>query len=170
MDWSAKQEVKKGNLGEKYARQFLEEKGFIVYKPITDGAHKIDYFAHSGKDKRVIALDAKTKKRRARYCDTGFNHSNYLHYLELNQKYGIKSYLYFVDDFEGCIYGQWLDKLSVGKIENGIIYWHLKEMEQPIRWLTPEEIQELKENSTPCKYDYTYTERFFKQESLSVFK
>ena len=35
---------------------------WVVYKPVTEGSHKIDYFAHSGIDKKVISCEVKTKK------------------------------------------------------------------------------------------------------------
>jgi hypothetical protein len=39
MKWEDKAQVKKGNIGEKIIQQYLEGKGWKVYKPFTKGAH-----------------------------------------------------------------------------------------------------------------------------------
>lgn len=159
--WQSRPEVKKGNIGEKYAREFLERKGFIVYKPVSEGAHKIDFFAHNGADKKVVAIEAKSKKRMAKCTKTGFNTTNLIHYKEIERRHSIPTFIYFVDEFEECVYGQWLSKLSDG-CEKGIVtVWELSEMEF-IRWLTPKEVLELKECSKPDNYDYSNVQQFFK--------
>ena len=159
--WQNKPEVKKGNIGEKYAREFLEQKGFIVYKPVSDGAHKIDFFAHNGTNKRVVAIEAKAKKRMAKFTKTGFNTSNLIHYKEIEKRHSIPTFIYFVDEFEGCVYGQWLSKLSDGCEKGCVTVWELSEMEF-IRWLTAEEIKELKECSNKDNYDYSTVKKYFK--------
>jgi len=173
MNWEDKEQVKKGNLGEKYAHDFLTKRGFIVYKPITNGAHKIDYFAHHGQKKHVIAVDAKAKKRMATKEKTGFNHNCYLHYKELEEKHNMRTYVYFVDDFEECVYGQWLSKLSEGEVITNkydsyktVIVWPLSEMDL-IRWLSEEEVVELKKHSQKDNYDYSRVERHFKKEEVA---
>ena len=167
MGWDDKKEVKKGKIGEQCAKMFLEEKGFTVYKPITNGSHKIDYFAHHGNNKNVIALEAKTKKRMAKMCKTGFNYDNYLHYKEIEEKHNIPTYIFFVDDFEECIYGQWLDKLGEGQIIKNVIVWPLEKMNK-IRDLLKEEIEELKKNSAKDNYDYTAVKPYFKKAEEEV--
>ena len=160
MDWSEKTEVKKGCIGENYAKQFLEEKGFILYAPVTNGAHKIDYFAHSGNDKRVIAIDAKAKKRMAKYCETGINTSQLIHYKEIMEKHKIPVFLYFVDDFEECIYGQWLQLLGEGIERKNVTVWDLSKMVL-IRTLNKKEVDELKKYSKKDSYDYSNVKKFF---------
>ena len=127
MNWIDKPQVKKGNIGEAYVKQFLEKKGYIVYAPVTDGAHKIDFFAHNGKEKNVICIEAKAKKRMAYFEETGFNYDSYLHYLEVQEKHSIPTYIFFIDEFEKCIYGQWLHKLGNGirRSSCNVIVWPL---------------------------------------------
>ena len=43
MNWNNKITVKKGNIGEQIIRNFFEKKGWIIYKPITNKAHWIDF-------------------------------------------------------------------------------------------------------------------------------
>ena len=62
MKWEDKAQVKKGNIGEKIIQQYLEGKGWKVYKPFTKGAHWFDMLACKNKAK-VIAIDVKTKAR-----------------------------------------------------------------------------------------------------------
>lgn len=62
-NWQLKPEVIKGNAGEDVIREFLESKGYVLYKPITeDKAHLIDFFGLTG-DKRVFCFEVKTKRR-----------------------------------------------------------------------------------------------------------
>ena len=49
LNWQDKTEVKKGNIGELLVKEFLEKNGFTLYSPVTEGSHKVDYFAHSEK-------------------------------------------------------------------------------------------------------------------------
>ena len=62
MNWEDKPQVKKGNIGENIIINFLEEKGFIIYKPITKAAHWIDIIATKSKEE-IYAIDVKTKGR-----------------------------------------------------------------------------------------------------------
>ena len=41
-EWQNKITVKKGDFAEEIIRGFLEEKGFVIYEPITNGAHCFD--------------------------------------------------------------------------------------------------------------------------------
>lgn len=161
MSWNDKKEVKKGNIGERIIQEFLTEKGFMVYKPATEGAHKIDFFAHkSGVGKKVIAVEVKSKKRMAFRLETGFNYSNYLHYKEILEDHNIDTFFFFVDDFEECIYGAWLSDLGEGSRVGAVIVWGLGLM-KVIRRLTKEEVLSLK-NKTNERIDYTNVVKFFK--------
>lgn len=160
MGWHDKTEVKAGDLGEIIIHDFLEKQGFILYRPVTNGAHKIDFFGHSGKEKAVYAFEVKTKRRRALKCDTGFNHSNFIHYEEIRKKHNINTFIFFVDVHEAKIYGQWLHKLENPKIENGIIYWGLDQM-KVIRELTEYELNSISTYSRE-NYDYSKTPQYFK--------
>lgn len=164
MNWEEQKTVKKGTIGEQIVFDFLTEKGFIVYVPVTNGAHKIDFFAHkSGASKNVIAAEVKSKRRMAKFPSTGFNYSSYEHYQEILDKHSIDTFCFFVDDFEGCIYGSWLSKLGEGRIigggRNKVIVWGLDSMKL-IRHLTFDEVNQLTEHTTE-KYSYENVERYF---------
>jgi hypothetical protein len=162
MNWQDKKEVKKGNIGEDIISDFLEGHNFILYKPITDGAHKIDYFAHSGRDKKVICCEVKTKRRMAKMAFTGFNVSCYKHYMEIYEKHNIETFVFFVDDFEACVYGQWLNKLADGKViegRNSVIVWPLSSMKK-IRDIDDETLTELRQYTTE-NYNYSNVKKYF---------
>jgi len=60
---SFKPALKKGEIGEMIIQDFLEKRGWIVYRPFTkDKAHYFDALATKNKEK-VIAIDVKTKAR-----------------------------------------------------------------------------------------------------------
>jgi len=171
MEWNNKPEVKKGSIGERIVNEILTRMDYIVYRPITDGAHKVDFFAHKiGTDKNIVAVEAKAKRRMAKYTQTGFNYSNFLHYKELYDKNGIDTYVFFIDNFEGGVYGAWLSELGEGSRFNGrgtdVNLWNLKLM-RPIRKLTPAEIEELSRYTKEC-YSYTATTKFFDWDNLKL--
>lgn len=165
LNWQDKTEVKKGNIGELLVKEFLEKNGFTLYSPVTEGSHKVDYFAHSEKEKNVICAEVKTKRRMAFHERTGFNYSNYLHYKELYEKHKIPTYIFFVDDFEKCIYGQWLHKLGEGVVMgtgwNEVIVWDLNLMDKK-RELTESEVLEISKY-TKENYDYSGVIKYFKK-------
>jgi hypothetical protein len=181
--WNDKSEVKKGNVGERIALEILKHNEYIVYAPITEGAHKVDYFAHKiSIEKSLIAVKIKSKKRLYKFEATGIDTTVLKHYMELYEKHKIDTYLYFIDDFEKCIYGQWLSELEqrhydkngewIGgttgrKIENkneDLTVWWLGFMVFE-RWLTAEELLELSKNTTEyC--DYSKVEKYWTEENI----
>lgn len=164
MNWQKLKTVKKGNVGEQIVLDFLSERGFIVYQPVVDGAHKIDFFAHkSGKSKNIIAAEVKSKRRMAKYAETGFNVSAYEHYKEVLDKHKVDTFCFFVDDFEGCIYGAWLSTLGDGNRRGAVITWRLDRM-RVIRKLTDDEISELTKHTSKTSYDYSRVKKHFTHE------
>jgi len=162
--WENKPEVKKGAIGERIVNEILSKQGYIVYRPITPGSHKIDFFAHKpDSDKKVIAVEAKAKKRMAKYQMTGFNYSSYLHYKEIQEEYNMDTYVYFIDDYEGYVYGAWLSDLgepnNIPGRTGDVVVWELKKM-QLFRKLTIEEIKEI-EQYTKDIYDYSKAIKYF---------
>lgn len=145
----------KGEYGEKIVRQILEEKGFVVYKPYTNGAHAFDVLAIKDKQK-CIALDVKAKARRNAYPDTGINLSHYSVYKAFSESHRMPFWLVFVDEAMGQIYGNCLEELDKPRMVNGqsypfvwrgnnsgTIYWPLKAMIL-FRELSNSDVQELK--------------------------
>ena len=158
MKWENKKEVKKGNIGEVAVERFLEEQGFVVYKTTTDAPHPFDMLCVKDKN-TVFAAEIKTKPKRTHYPDTGFNYTHYEDYLRM-QKKGFSVHVFFVDEKEGVIYGNTLDKLSekctiehegdkleYPKREKHIIYFPICNMEF-IDYLEEYEINSIKEQYT----------------------
>jgi hypothetical protein len=113
--------LEKGEYGEQIVRCILEEKGFIVYKPNTEGAHAFDILAIKDKSK-CIAMDVKAKARRNKYADTGINLRHYNVYKRFADKHAMDFWLIFVDEMLGSIYGNTLEKLDEPKKVDGIKY------------------------------------------------
>lgn len=163
-DWNSKKEVKKGNVGEKVIKIFLERKGFIIYKPETEGKHAFDMLAVKDK-KQIIIAEVKSYPRRNYYADTGLNLNHYREYKNIIDTYHFPIFLFFIDEMKGEIYGNWLTRLEepykAGKltyplIQSGTtgkrIYFPLCHMIS-IGKLSDEEVKALKEYSTR-KYEY----------------
>lgn len=157
-NWQERKTVKKGNLGEKLIKKYLEKKGCIVYKPITDGAHYFDYLATKD-NKKIYIVEVKTKPRRKYYSDTGVDIKHYKIYKKIKEEHNLKLFIYFVDEIKGTIYGNELNELCK-EVEDkrypmkqkGIIYFHLDNMIELAK-LTKEDIAEIKKyNSANYKY------------------
>lgn len=132
--------LEKGEYGEQIVRRILEQKGFVVYKPHTEGAHAFDVLAIKDKS-RCIAMDVKAKSRRNKYADTGINVRHFLTYKSFSETHRMPFWLVFVDEMIGKIYGNTLDQLAKPMQRDGIsypytfdngygatIYWHLESM------------------------------------------
>ncbi len=109
--WHDKPEVKIGDYGEELVRSFVESKKYICYKAVTDRAHLVDYFIFRN-DKGVIAAEVKTKPRRRKYPDTGFDSRSYEAYKKFTDEHNMKMFIFFVDTAERSIYGNFLHKLD----------------------------------------------------------
>ena len=152
MNWEDKTEVKKGDIGENIVRKYLENKGYIIYQPKTKGAHYFDMLCTKNKQE-VIALDVKTKARLNAYEATGINLTHYEDYKRLMNTTKIPFYIYFVDEMEGKVYRQLLNKLPEPfKLNKYIVCWYLKDLIHLFN-LTKEEKKELQEFNTRS-YEY----------------
>jgi len=164
VDWQDKMTVKKGNIGEAIVHSYLESLGYIVYKPITDGGHPFDRLAVKDREKIIIA-EVKTKAHRNLYPDTGINVKHYNEYKAVSEKYGIRVFLFFVDEMNGKVYGNFLDELEKPQAvthsgrklyyplrQKDIIYFPLKSM-IVVGHLTEQQIKILREYSTR-NYEY----------------
>ena len=154
IDWENKIQVRKGSIGEKIVENYIEKKGYIVYKPSTKEAHPFDMLCIKGK-KEIIIAEIKTKPKRKYYPDTGFNYQHYKDYLYIQEK-GLNVFIFFVDEELDAIYGNWLQTISKEKsimhngktikyplIINNIIYFPVISMETIIK-LTEIEIATIK--------------------------
>jgi len=154
MNWQDKTQVKKGNIGEDIIVNFLENKGFIVYKPITKNkAHWIDIFATKNKNE-IYAIDVKTKARFNKWKAQGIDVKHYEDYKRLQKKCNINFYLFFVDEKNGEVHCADLNKLSDGFCPNNpkIKAWYLEEMEL-VHELTEKQKEQLTKHDTR-NYEY----------------
>jgi len=121
--------LKKGELGENIIQEFLEGRGWIVYKPFTKNkAHYFDALATKDKEK-VIAIDVKTKARLNKWRAQGIDIRTYNEYQKFINKVNIPFYLIFIDDKCGDVYSAELSKLKNSfNPAPYIIAWYLDEM------------------------------------------
>ena len=126
---SFKPALKKGEIGEMIIQDFLEKRGWIVYRPFTkDKAHYFDALATKNKEK-VIAIDVKTKARLNNWRAQGINIKSYNEYKQFIDKVNVPFYLIFIDDKCGDVYTAELAKLkNYFNPTPYIIAWYLDEM------------------------------------------
>lgn len=120
----------KGNIGEEIVTEFLQEKGWIVYRPYTKNkAHYFDMLCTFNKEK-TIAIDVKTKARLNKWNAQGINKKAYLEYLNFVEKTKVNFYLIFVDDKSGEVHLADITKLNDPIYPNeNIIAWNLDKMQ-----------------------------------------
>jgi hypothetical protein len=158
-NWEFLSSVKKGNIGEKIVKEYLEKLGYIIYQPVTSGAHSFDNLAIKNKNTLVV-VEVKTKPRRKYYNDTGIELRHYNGYLEISKKHNLKVFIFFVDEYLKIIYGNDLsnltkpvkDKKQYPLIEKGIIYFHLSNVYK-ISELTNSQVEDIKKH-TKSNYKY----------------
>lgn len=121
--------LKKGELGENIIQNYLENKGWIVYRPFTkDKAHYFDIIATKDKEK-VIAIDIKTKARLNNWAAQGINIKAYNEYIKFANTINVPFYLIFIDDKSGDVHLAELIKLkNEFNPTPYIIAWPLTEM------------------------------------------
>ena len=139
--------LKKGELGEKIVREFLEAKDWIVYQPMTkDKAHYFDMMCTFKKEK-VIAIDVKTKARLNKWNAQGIDKKHYNEYINFINTTKVNFYLFFVDDKIGDVHYADIKNLTNPIYPNDkIIAWKIEDMNFIFK-LTDEQIIEL------LKYD-----------------
>ncbi|MBQ7594066.1 MAG: hypothetical protein IJU48_06920 [Synergistaceae bacterium] len=151
-EWHDRREVKIADYGEKLIQEYLEGENYICYKPVTEGAHLFDFLIYR-KDSGVMAAEVKTKPRRNKYPDTGFDYRHYEGYKRFSEEHNMKMYVFFVDELEGKIYGNSLEELDKPRISSGknypldsnsIRYYPLEAM-RIHRLLTDEEKSQLRQ-------------------------
>lgn len=161
-NWQELDTVKKGNVGEKIVKDYLEGRGYVLYKPVTEKAHTFDYLATKNKT-AIYVVEVKTKPRRKYYRDTGIDYRHFKTYKTVSEKYKMDVFLFFVDDIERTIYGNEINNLLLPYSEKGkqypiyeehtkIIYFPLKHMIK-ISDLTDEQIKNIRKFHSG-KYDY----------------
>lgn len=162
---SFEQALLKGAVGESIVREWLEAKGFVVYQPITDGAHAFDMMAIQNKT-LAIALDVKTKPAMNKWPATGVDAKALKVYQQFMGRHKMPFFVAFVDEQKRSVYGNWISVLeqprTVGnnhypfsftnKFGKQIRLWPLEAMKE-IAKLTEAQAQQLKQLSQR-NYDY----------------
>lgn len=150
-NWNSRPSVRKGDFAEAIVRSYLEEKGFVVYEPITNGPHCFDKLAVRDK-KQFIIVECKAKAKRTYYDDTGINLLHYQEYKYAAQKHKIPVFIFFIDEHLAEIYGNFISVLEEKEngyplIDRNIIYFPMSKMRRGIAALTPEQVDYLKQHS-----------------------
>jgi len=160
--WNSRKSVKKGDIGESLVDAFLLAKGCIPYAPQADKAHPFDRLCATGDKKTIFIAEVKTKARRTKYPDTGIDSTAIAGYSDIQEKHRLRVFIFFVDEGEGRIYGNWLNDLrqQIQVIHNGkelsypmtsfgIVYFPMEVM-RDICELKAEVITELRALSSRC--------------------
>ena len=104
--------TKKGDLGESIVDAYIKSKGIVPYKPDADQPHPFDRLCASADKKNLYIVEVKTKAKRKRYPDTGIDISAFDGYNDIQKKYNIMVFMFFVDEEAGEIYGGLLNEIS----------------------------------------------------------
>lgn len=142
-----------GEVGEVLVKQWLSDTGYVLYPPITEGIHWIDFLVHDLNKQRFIGVEVKTKKKMRKYNATGINKTHLEDYQRLSKKHLMDIMLFFVDTAKGEIYFGDLSKLLKHSFYGGIsfpnytisqetVLFPLEEM-TTIKTLQPNEIEEI---------------------------
>lgn len=100
-----------GALGEDIVVDYLKEKGFkVAFTGDRYKAHEIDLIIDDGKE--IYYADVKTKRRREKYEDTGFDSPDVINYTKLSKATQKKVYIFFVDYYLGKVFGNYLHILN----------------------------------------------------------
>jgi len=113
--------LEKGEYGERIVRRILEARGYVVYKPSTEGAHAFDILAIKDKSKCIV-MDVKAKARRNAYPDTGISLTHHATYHAFSVTHLMPFWVVFVDEMTGQIYGNTLDELNKTRYVGGNKY------------------------------------------------
>lgn len=169
--WGDRKTVQKGNIGEQIVRRYLEQLGFIVYQPVTSGAHAFDKLCISKDKKEIFIAEVKTKPHRLYYPDTGLDTRHLNEYRYIQNKYNVDVFLFFVDEVDKQVYGNTIRELEkprevkdwLGNIYhypkeewNQITYFPLVAMKS-IGAIDAVEAEQLSNLSTRGLYDYRDT-------------
>lgn len=143
----------KGAVGEKIVRAYLEKAGWVVYQPMTHGAHCFDMLCIKDK-KSSVAFDIKAKARLNFLPATGVNQRHFEEYQAFSVKHNMPFWIVFVDEGTAQVYGNTIQELEVARTIEGRGYpcvmawnpptrlWPLAAMRQIAR-LSPAQVADL---------------------------
>ncbi|MEE1963566.1 hypothetical protein V1387_12785 [Allomuricauda taeanensis] len=110
IDYTSTSTLKKGTIGERYIKPWIEEQGFAVFTTDSKLPHDYDLLA-TNKQFKFIG-EVKTKCAREFYPDTGFDLVDFKHYQTVSQEEGKYCFIFFADECNCNVYGQWLHLLE----------------------------------------------------------
>jgi len=120
----------KGKLGEALIDEHFYKIGMISYQPPKDESHPFDRcYVHKEKT-NIYFAEIKSKAHRNKYPDTGFDLRHYKKYKAYSEKFNIRMCVFFVDEMNKKIYGNYLDILERKRIVN----WNGSKIEYP--WIS----------------------------------
>jgi len=113
--------LQKGAVGEGVVRRLLEARGWVVYQPMTEGAHQFDMLCIKQK-KTAIAVDIKAKSRMNKFPCTGVNQGHFEEYKRFGDRHQMPFWIVFVDEGQKRIYGNTIEELEKPRAEDGVSY------------------------------------------------
>lgn len=130
MSWDDRIQVKKGNIGERIVIDYLLKKGVVPYKPVLgSGAHPFDQLCATKDKRRVFVTECKAKPARTYYPDTGIDIRHYKDYKNIQNKYNMDVFIFFIDEDAQEIYGGKISKLS----QKTVVHHNNKKIEYPLK-------------------------------------
>ncbi|MEL7246919.1 MAG: hypothetical protein AAFO03_00820 [Bacteroidota bacterium] len=154
--------TRKGEYGEEIVQELLIGWGFTIY-PAPEEAHPVDFL--TWKEGELTAIDVKTYPRYFSSESTGIDRADYRTYKNLSTAYRLPVKLFFVDQFEGAVYGHRLSYLEPFKQHrDGKVCFPLSAM-QYVRPLTDEEVNRLTELSSVNYSQYEQMPRYFTNDT-----
>jgi hypothetical protein len=113
-EWDALPQVKMGEAGALLIFEFLTVRGVQCYKPAFPGPHKIDWMGFATKPFLgyigPLGIEAKTKRHRDNWPDTGPETYHYKRYREVSETMPVL--MCFCDTAQRYIYGNYLHILD----------------------------------------------------------
>jgi hypothetical protein len=116
MKFCDRPETKKGDLGEAEVDQWIHRQGYVPYRPDFNGPHPFDRLCATPDRRKLLIVESKCKPRRRYYPDTGFNCRHYRQYRYILETHAIDTFVAFVDEDSGTIYGNLLTVLDLPRI------------------------------------------------------
>ena len=165
---------KKGDYAEKIVMENLHSKDINTFKNSIDVPHPFDFLLYKKRNGiwELNPADVKAKPKMSKYNATGIDQKDYQTYLDIQDRYNMNVYLFFVDEEMGKVYGNYLNELEKEVIDGEQKYpftlkdkygieiriFHMDNMITQFR-LTPEHREDLIE-LTDQKYikPHIYTE------------
>lgn len=113
-----------GDYAEKLVTDYLISKQYVTYGTLTEGSHPFDNLFAKKKEGiwRIFFTDTKAKPKMLIYNATGIDLADYEHYIDIQERYGMRCFIYFVDYKLKKCYGNYLNKLIIRHTDGEFSY------------------------------------------------